>query len=89
MRYDQLPTSVKRKVDAAIGKQPGRTRSRATAKGEFMPMRCVGVHGCGEIIRSEAALERHHGGRFEVILGDEAVHAVTSRAPDEGEPICP
>lgn len=84
MRYDQLPANLKRAVDAKLGKTKS-ARSRATAAGEFQPMRCVGVHGCGAVITSEAALNRHHGGRFEVLLPPDPAIAVASGKPPTQE----
>lgn len=86
MRYDQLPPNLKAKVDAQIGRTPKRARSRATAAGEFQPMRCCGLHGCGAVITSEAALNRHHGGRFDVVLDTPTVVAVASGSPNEETP---
>ena len=71
MNYDQLPNDLKRKVDAALSRQPRQKPSRATS-GVGLPLRCIGVNGCGEVIErpSESALDTHYrngcrGTRFE------------------------
>lgn len=68
MRYDQLPPNVKAQVDAQIGKQPKTRRSRTVAVGETTSRwRCA---SCGEILTTEAAMDRHPHARIECVLDD-------------------
>lgn len=45
MRYEELPASLRSKVDAQLGNTPGRTRNRSEAKGGKVAYRCV---PCGQ-----------------------------------------
>lgn len=68
MRYDQLPAKMRAQVDAQIGREPGRRRSRKVAtEGTTTRWRCA-TEGCGEEFTTEAGFKDHPHARIEVVI---------------------